>query len=547
MCNQSSLIELDITDNFSSKPHAVAFVLTCLKQSHPSRLANLRTLQLDMIHSGGEDLASDQAMDWDALANCTALESLTLTFDSPLISDAGQAIILKSLPNSLTHLDVVTAAGQDINHLFNYMLCERLCDPLFLPYLRSVVGDDLDEPSGSLLRGLTTVMSETTKVRPFESLPLLSMNMTNQWVPFTWASRMQDISIDLSETSAALFAEQLDDVLPVLKVVNIRLLLATESANVAPLDLSDLFTFLSQRPIKDITLVLHSQSHNQQNRRCCALSPTAIQNFLRLKALRSIQIVADQVAFETNLFANSMKSESINCWPKLTEVRITGFVWGPDNITSLFRAAPKLYDMRSDLPISWSTMLPMLHYCSNLECFSDQSTFWRNKQNARRVTLHDLQAAFAAYPLSTNSFQKLHCLNIQFEILDLDALHYLCSQLSKAPLLTSFTACQLQYSNFELCIVLSKLQKLESLPEGHYVQTVLEYLDHGDERFFRSYENKRGRVETVHLTSYFRTMSDTPPRNGRKYLLYKTFTMLSDEEHVLLERWDAGEYSQTEK
>lgn len=268
-----------------------------------------------------------------------------------------------------------------------------------------------------------------------------------------------------------------------------------------------------------------------------------MQHFTMLDVLQSFHVVVDEVLFESNLFANVV--ESINCWPELKYVDTTGPVWGPDNIVFLFKAAPKLANISCDVPLQWSALLPLIsYYCPNIVYLWD-----RDRPRTviphftRRVTLIALEKAFSMYPPTTNSFQKLQHLRFGYEHFDTDALHFFCSQLASAPLLTSFASSELSISLFELCIVLSKLQRLKSIPGRTNVQTILALLDPEDARFFKTHKNKRGGVKTTHLTPNFCTMFDTPPLDGRKYLLDKALTLLSDEELALLEQWDADDYS----
>lgn len=129
-----------------------------------------------------------------------------------------------------------------------------------------------------------------------------------------------------------------------------------------------------------------------------------------------------------------------------------GLVWGSDNLTSLFKSAQNLNHIKSDLPLLWSTLLPLVS--PDIECFWDQGNAWTLiKKAPRRVTLHELQTRFEAYPPTSNSFHRLYHLGFDCEMFDPDALHYLCSHLTTGPLLTSFGWCRQNLSllNYTSC------------------------------------------------------------------------------------------------
>lgn len=88
------------------------------------------------------------------------------------------------------------------------------------------------------------------------------------------------------------------------------------------------------------------------------------------------------------------------------------------------------------------------------------------------------------------------------------------------------------WSLFKICIILPTLECLVKRDTN----LLLALLDPKDIRFFRNEESSIIRENTR-----FRIMADNPALNGRKFLPNKAPMLLSDEQLVLLERWDAGD------
>lgn len=507
----------------------------------PSKLRGLNTL---MIHP--EDHSDtlvqlnrlryaahkEMTIDWSGLQNCQSLRCFSFVGRlSGLRSDRNIAAILKSLPGSVTELTI-----QDLRvypHIFN----EALSNPSFLPFL-STVGDD---PNSSNLRcdtqffpGFQTLMCESGLPRPIEALEIVM----SKGLSFESCWCLKTLSI---HCPIELFLELVcmpDNQLPLLTFIN--LMVQPGERESFQFDISPMCTFISKRRIETASLSVQALiGSGIKPVARDAIEALAGSQSLTFLMLRSNFLVSEDKCLD--LFGRDLSNLDFSgdTWHNLEKLELNNWACNSHNAMRLIKAAPKLQHLEL-CSSSWLSCLSII----GDTCACLQSLTLQSQTGETIMTLHQIQT-LCERSVSATSFGNLTKLHLSGVKLTPDALHFLYTQLSRAPNLAhvyhDLAFEEPTYCTLYLMSLFPHLISILRANDWHKIRP--KRADSGDGASYFVVPAAPDQEDDCPGMCRFRTMSDEPALDGRKSFFDHLCTLMSEDEVHAVKRWNKGDYS----